>query len=616
MGKVIARKKTTKKPTPEKSKWTVIGPWLAGVTILVIWFLVQFNSSSATKHAEVVNQSGMDIFLQLIAWLVGALSLVYLSLKKIQKIPAKAAKIDFWVLAAGFAAVAAIFILSFQPQISPNGDNAEYIINAKSLTEHGQALRLESKRNTPNTLASLTLPVMLAPIYSIWGMDIVKMKMVVTVFGIASFPLLFWLFRRKYDFWEAGILALVCFSAPYLTSAASSIMTETPYIFWSLVTLLLGLRFSWHRTFNLWWGLAALVSVALTYQTRAIGIGIFAAMLAHLFFKIQWVPIYRTKAWKSLSSNHDFRKFLFLFLPSAIGIVALQIWQASTGTSQASVFFEKDILGAFARNAQSMANMFGPMLFSADTFRWASFSNVEQLSPLNVFYVLMSIIVMVGCVRSLLQNELVGWYTVGTTLLILLGSLTNQEMVLIRYLSVLLPFFIYFFYVGLHWLLTLLGEKRKVQELPRKVMAVVFLAMTAMFFNHFLASTFTVARANVGYGPLYEDLVSCALWSRDNLPADSYVASIKPRFFYVLSEKKGMRSTTSSEVRGENHDFKKLETYLKRGVTHVVVDGMSGSTKRNVVPVVESNPDIFERIYVPTPHGSATIYKLRLDPEQ
>ena len=63
----------------------------------------------------------------------------------------------------------------------------------------------------------------------------------------------------------------------------------------------------------------------------------------------------------------------------------------------------------------------------------------------------------------------------------------------------------------------------------------------------------------MGNGPAYTDFVDVARWAKNNLPDTAYVVSIKPRLFYVLSEKRGTRLSNIEEKYSQEYEQEKLK---------------------------------------------------------
>jgi hypothetical protein len=104
----------------------------------------------------------------------------------------------------------------------------------------------------------------------------------------------------------------------------------------------------------------------------------------------------------------------------------------------------------------------------------------------------------------------------------------------------------------------------------------------------------------------WQSFLDAARWSGDNLPEDVVVVNRKPRIFYWVSGRRGRvyRFTDEAELL--------LEDLRQARADYVVVDQISGTTARYLVPAVRSNPDRFEMLYQ---EGQPPTYVLRFRPE-
>ena len=91
--------------------------------------------------------------------------------------------------------------------------------------------------------------------------------------------------------------------------------------------------------------------------------------------------------------------------------------------------------------------------------------------------------------------------------------------------------------------------------------------------------------------PAQASFYAAARWTRRNTPADAVVANRKPRLFYWIARRRGDVYPYSSEptvvIRG-------LE---EMGADYVVVDAISGTTPRYLVPAVRARPDRFRVLH-------------------
>ncbi len=503
-----------------------------------------------------------------------------------------------------------LYAMAFNPQLLPNGDNAEYLMNARSLVEHGAAYRLNMPQNTPNTLASLGLPLMLSPIYAIWGFDLIKMKIVVVLLSLALFPLLIFLFRMKLDTSQSVVLSTVVMVSPHLVSASSSLMTETPYIFWSILTLVLIIIYASDQ--NKGWKVLILLLIAalMTYLTRVMGITLFAAMIIYLFARVQWLHLWRQKDWKLLWLDLRFRKLMYLLVPLLLAAIAFQVRQQSIGVSQAKVFLADGLLERFALNFDSSIRIIAQMIFSRETFLWYIFYGDYHLPPMNSWWAFVLLITLIGFLVYLWKTSITAFYVAVFYVTIMLASRAHEEMVMIRYLTVLLPLLIFLVYEGCKYLLQGSGKLLNFSVYPHFIRMSALLVMGYLLFSSFASDLAVITMNRAGQGPAYEDYVEVARWSKDNLPSEAFVATVKPRIFWLFSDKNAIRSSSISEDFSAEYAVEKIAHWKKIGITHVVIDRISAASRENIYPIIEANQELFRTLYVASTAGTSVIFEI------
>ncbi len=154
----------------------------------------------------------------------------------------------------------------------------------------------------------------------------------------------------------------------------------------------------------------------------------------------------------------------------------------------------------------------------------------------------------------------------------------------------------------LNWVPSLSGTKTK--------KAIVMLIMAQLLFTNFSRDSAAIGLNRLGNGPTFDDYVEVAKWARNNLPEDAFVLSVKPRIFWLYSNKKGSRSTTDSDVMDDQLEESKLATWKKIGATHIVIDRISRYTRTNIAPIVQNNPKKFRTVYVAQNTGTCAIVKI------
>lgn len=91
--------------------------------------------------------------------------------------------------------------------------------------------------------------------------------------------------------------------------------------------------------------------------------------------------------------------------------------------------------------------------------------------------------------------------------------------------------------------------------------------------------------------PAYASFFAAARWARDHTPADAVIVNRKPRIFYWIARRRGDVYPYSSEPRVVMGAMEEM------GADYVVVDAVSGTTGRYLVPAVEAHGNRFEVVY-------------------
>ncbi len=586
---------------PEFSMFFVV---MVSLIIFLVW---QWNVSPDLINPYFQQSTGVLKIVYYGSTTILLLGFLYFGYQSIGKKEVK--RIDYYFTGGAFIAAFLLYLGSFHHVLAPNGDNAEYIINAKSLIDRGGFFRLDTPGETPNSLASIGLPLLLAPGYAIWGLNFLPMNLIILLISLAIGPLLFVFFRQDYDFYTSTILTLIGFVSPYVIANSNTIMTETPYLFWSLGTLITIRRFADGKTIN--WTLYILFFFLLiwTYLTRAIGVALIMAVLLYLGSRIPWKMTLMSNIERDSSRLH-LKKFILIFVPLLAGILIWQWHQKQIGTSQFDVFIRLDWIDHLRNNFVALTNVLGHLFSSADAFRWYKQSSGYVLSPISICSLTVQLLILIGLASDLWKKKMVAFYTLSFLILLLVASVTPQERVFMRYLSVLIPFILYHFYSGIRFILMPLETSRvRALIVLSSVLPIAILGL--VFITHLSADRYNVFTKGAVFNAWYGSFLKAASWCGDNLPSDAYVMSVKPRLVYVYSGLHGLPIGSERDVYTPEYERQKLEEIKSKGITHIIVDAISKATMENFYPVIQNNPDKFEKLAVPGLEDKCTVVRVR-----
>ena len=105
--------------------------------------------------------------------------------------------------------------------------------------------------------------------------------------------------------------------------------------------------------------------------------------------------------------------------------------------------------------------------------------------------------------------------------------------------------------------------------------------------------------------PAFASFYAAARWAAENTPPAAVIANRKPRLFYWYSQRQGDLYAYSGDPEAV------LRGLDSMGAGYVVVDQVSGTTLRYLVPAIQTHPERFERVYE---GGEPPTFILRLLP--
>ena len=576
-------------------------PWIFWVTIVVLLVLqiARLIGEDISPNENLIrNPDAFSLwsYLTLTILLLGFVTLSFLHVRRgrfrvLEKVGIISVALSCLLISA----------LSFNPRLAPNGDNAEYVISAKSLVDHGSVKRLYVPDEPPNSLASLGLPLMLSPIYEIWGLDIHKMKVLIFILSLVAIPLLFLVFNAQEDTWLSLLLTLVGATSPYLISSSSSIMTEIPYWCFSLATLYAGIRYQRSQKFKVPLFLLLLVLCFICYITRPVGISIVLAVVCMQLSYIRW-----SEGWRKAVRGLPFRKLLYFSTVLFVAFVVWQFKQAQEGLSQTALFFSGSMIGRFFENAFALSNVLPQMILSSDTFLWFRNAPDFGLPPRSILWMVLLIVTFVGLGKGLLKKHLLAWYVTFFTLITLLASYTPQERVMTRYVSVIIPFLIYYFVLGAGTILKPLFTSNKVKW--ARLISVISLGLILTV--NLSGNRHNMLVKSAVYNDYYDSFLRAAHWCGNNLDPDDYVMSVKPRIVYLYSGLKGVDLIGDRDVYSEDWAQAQLKEIRERGITHIIVDVISKKTQETIFPLLQNHPEYFRRMDVPGLDEKCTVVEV------
>ena len=494
-----------------------------------------------------------------------------------------------WKIALLVAGAAFMAFLSFDPKLDMWGDNANFIILARSIAS-GQGMR-ESGELGLGTGFTFGFPAMLAIIEWLSPGNHLAEKLLVVGWFLLAIPLLYLLARDVVGpgpaLWTAALTA----SNPLMLRWSNQVMTEMPFLSVSLLALLLlgrAMAKGDRPSDPMFLGSLAAILVAMTIRS----VGLVLVLATPLSILIR-------RRYRLLAA-------ILLFLIAAM-----------TGANVAGYgpllwSYVSRLFGPFFE-AHTIEGGFEHLMGRAQTNIWRQvFINIPVmilpfpgawLAPrllVGLRYLLALIVLsllVVGLGRMLRRSE--PW-AVYTGLYLLAIVFWEPELAVMRALIPVVPFLFVSIVVGampvLAWC-----HQRWPKGSPRLRTGLVGLVFAVNLWGNI-----DFARTFRDYPPQWQSYFEAAAWIEQHTPRDSIIAARKPSLLYLTSKRRSIYwpySSSPEQFLGALHGSP---------ATHVVVDQLGfPDTQQLLVPAIRRYPENFRLVYATVTRPPTYVVEIR-----
>ena len=475
------------------------------------------------------------------------------------------------------ALVGAFYALTLRDGHVWGDDFAQYILHAKNIAEGRSYSYLPLIINPFNYIGPETypplLPLVLAPFYYLFGLDLTVMKLVLIAVFCAGLIFIGLVFRDRLPDSRRYALIVLFAMNPWLWEMKDAIQSEYLYILTSMVCL-----FLMHRHYqqqdgarSLASGLVIGMSIYLAYATREIGIVLLATLLV--------IEVFR---------KHSLGRYFFV----AAGVFALlAVTQQSLlllGHEDIAVAPEVLALER-ASGVERMTNV-DLLLTNVQYFTRQALKYLEAAkdfwSPHHVLGLLLAaitgVLALAGFMRQLLSRITVFeiYFTGYCLALLLYGGFQG-----VRYLIPVMPLYLYYVMLGLG-----VVDMTGVRRLSQSLLMLIMLCATVVYADSYRGMNISVIEGGVST-PESTGLLD---YVRASIRPDDLIVFAKPRALALLTDR-----ITAIHPVGE--DSKLVFDYL------VAIDADMGRVILR--PVIEEKQENFTPVYE---IGQFTVY--RFDP--
>lgn len=467
---------------------------------------------------------------------------------------------EHWIIALMVGGAFVVCVLNLASGHDWGDDFAQYISQAKAIVAFELDPVVESNMFTKDhsswsNFAPLTypwgFPLLLAPLYAIWGINFGVFQIVQCLFFAAFVGLIARIFIPRVGRPAGLLLVLLLGSSVVYIGWAQSVTSDFPYLAFMALTLLLAERARragalTGASIRLLIGLGLTAGFATSIRTEGLVLflAIAAVQLAALFSDRRDVdradrkPFWRGLPWKPL------------VLPHAAGLALLVLFQVvfpgpfrhgypGTGIGQ--------LKGNAIWFRDPLAHMIGLMDLGASSLRFAG-SEIAAKWMLGIFVVAATVGLLVRLIKAWREDAAIVAYLVFAVLVV--GVLPFHAG---RYLFTITPFLVYFAYQGLAATTRLL-----VGRFDGGRAAILPSLVAGAFIVLLLVPNVTDLRRRTGiligydsyivWGPTHPASEEMFAKVREVVPEDDVVAFFRGRAMNLFGERQGLYLTVLDQI--------------------------------------------------------------------
>ena len=458
-------------------------------------------------------------------------------------------------------------ILLFDANLSLTGDNAQFINLGRSLAEgHGLSETIEGEP-IPHTKYPFGFPLLLAIVHIIFPSNLIALKSLSVLLYALSIPLIYLLIREFAAPPIALGISALCLASPHLLDYSHQVMSEIPFLLFSLIALLLLHRA--HKSSTLSTLALAIIAMIAAYYIRSAGIILIGTGI--LFFALH-------KKWKEtgliaagsllLALPWQIRNASLGGTPYIQQLLSINPYRPEEGMLTFTALIERIIANLELYGLHIIPQIFVPTFTSANYFVGLFFSGI----------------ILYALIAGLLKRHLLIVYL---TCYLGLYILWPQVWSDTRFLVPAIPILFYAILTSMDELLRLLVRAlKKTASRAGTVLFFLFLLGSNIFATHALSQ-------HIGQlPPNWDTYFAAAEWIKNNTEPDVKIACRKPYLMSAITNRKATSYAwkTPDEVIAE---------FEQKNIDIVVIDQIGfRSTPEFLVPAIQAYENRFEVLHI------------------
>ncbi|MGH9837768.1 MAG: hypothetical protein ACREEM_03180 [Blastocatellia bacterium] len=375
-----------------------------------------------------------------------------------------------WTLSI-ILAVGAFYLSTIKPGHNWGDDFAMYILHARNIAEGKPYADTGYIYNPRWVIGPVTYPpiypLLLAPIYKLWGLNLTSMKVEVILIFLLSLFAIYLAFRNELQWpYLPALIALVGFN-PQFWLFKDKVLSDLPFLLFSYLSFYLiheAYQAGRAQTSRIVYALLISVSIYLAYGTRSIGLVLIPCLFIYHVIKNK-------------------RAGLFGVFTILLTVAFIYLQTRSSHSDSAYT----DHLGI---NVMNVALAHSRLLIQCLSWFWDNgYSKVLHLA----LFAILAGLAVVGCFARI-RNKQVTCFELFVPFY--LGPFIILPVSLeVRFVMPIIPLYIFYAFVGIQDISRLAGDRRRVTE--KFAFAAVLVAILASYAGQY---------ARLDYGPIQEGI--------------------------------------------------------------------------------------------------------------
>jgi 4-amino-4-deoxy-L-arabinose transferase-like glycosyltransferase len=487
-----------------------------------------------------------------------------------------------------FIAVAAILLLLFfDPKTFSGGDNAHYMSLAQSIL-HGH-YNVEAFISAPPEIGVTPgYPLILSVFLAVFGKTFMPAKILSFLCYLTAFWLWWRLFvRQGYDKRTVLLFLGFCVFNPIIAEYSHWELTEAPFILIS--TLALYCYFSAAKNNDRRYWILAGVVAACAFYVRAAGLTVSIAIGITLITQKKWRPLLYFSIPVIVLIIPWFIRMLIVSAEVGGGTYLPQFFSETSGSSVATGGFT----GKFFRNFNRYTFVNLPALF-------LPIAEMTLFTNATLGYVLggsITALILIGIVRLIKSEQRL--YVVYVVCFMLVLYSYNEAAAVVRYMVVIAPFIALLLFKGTEYVCQAF-KLRSSSVGAVFVMGMFLILSLPVYFQHIgpnvsMLSEYCGGNTYAGYHANFVRFIEAHKWLERYDHTDTGVISRKPRLTWWFSGHPAQEYVRDPDPRAVKADIDSSTA------KYVIVDRISATTPRFLIPALQAFPESFGILHVTRP---------------